>query len=184
MNSEVSNNERDPFGLASLAQPQASGDSWPQIEAALKRQKQLKRFRWMASAATVALALGIFWQLPLSESGLQKNKPAQALAESTLPTQSAEPQQDDEPANLAALINLSQQLERNLQLIRGEVAVMPEQALIYQVELEDLVAQVDEAINQNPESLELWSQRVNLLLDLNQIYKVQLRRDYSHVASL
>ena len=61
---------------------------------------------------------------------------------------------------------------------------MPEQALIYQVELQDLVAQVDEAINQNPQSRELWSQRVNLLLDLNQIYGAQLRREYDQLASL
>jgi hypothetical protein len=82
------------------------------------------------------------------------------------------------------LINLSQQLERNLRLIRSEVTAIPEQTLIYQVELQDLVAQLDEAINQDPESRELWSQRVNLLLDLNQIYRAQLRRDYSDVASL
>jgi hypothetical protein len=61
---------------------------------------------------------------------------------------------------------------------------MPTDSLVYQVELEDLIAQVDEELSVNPESLELWSHRVNLLLDLSRIYENQLRRDYHRMASL
>jgi hypothetical protein len=32
--------------------------------------------------------------------------------------------------------------------------------------------------------LELWNQRVNLLLDLSRLYENQLRRDYHRMASL
>ena len=87
-------------------------------------------------------------------------------------------------SSIDSLVNLSQRLERNLRVIRREVDVMSGQALIYQVELEDLVAQLDEAINWQPESKALWAQRVNLLQDLNQLYQQQLRRDVSQIASL
>jgi hypothetical protein len=56
--------------------------------------------------------------------------------------------------------------------------------LIYQVELEDMVAQVDEELSMNPDSTELWNQRVNLMLDLSRLYQNQLRRDYRRMASL
>jgi len=39
-------------------------------------------------------------------------------------------------------------------------------------------------LSMRPDSLELWSQRVNLLLDLSQLYQNQLRRDYQRMASL
>jgi hypothetical protein len=61
---------------------------------------------------------------------------------------------------------------------------MPAEMVVYQVELEDLVAQVDAAISQQPDSSELWQQRVSLLLDLNQIYGAGLRREEPYVASL
>ena len=61
---------------------------------------------------------------------------------------------------------------------------MPTDALVYQIELEDLVAQVDDELSMRPDSLELWSQRVNLLLDLATLYQNQLRRDYHAMASL
>jgi hypothetical protein len=61
---------------------------------------------------------------------------------------------------------------------------MPTDALIYQVELEDMVAQIDEELSLNPESLKLWSHRINLLLDLDQLFQNQLRRDYQQMASL
>ena len=178
------NAERDPFGLTNMAQPQAPANRWPQIESALRQQKSAQRLRWLASAAAVTLAIGVFWQLPPDRGVSEYPGTEPVFSHTARPMESADAQANKDQDSLASLIKLSQQLERNLRLVRNEVAVMPEQALIYQVELEDLVAQVDEAINQNPESRELWSQRVNLLLDLNQIYRVQLRRDYSNVASL
>ena len=183
------NSERDPFGLSGLAQPQPPADGWPAVEAVLRRQNTNRRFRWLAAAAVVTIAVGIYWQLPQQQAGDPSPSPGSSLADvsarqATDLAREAEDHLARDAASLASLVKLSQQLERNLRLIRNEVSVMPEQALIYQVELQDLVAQVDEAINQSPQSRELWSQRVNLLLDLNQLYRVQLRRDYSHVASL
>jgi len=58
------------------------------------------------------------------------------------------------------------------------------ESLVYQVELEDLIAQVDEELSANPDSAELWSRRVNLMLDLSGLYQNKLRRDYSRMASL
>jgi hypothetical protein len=68
--------------------------------------------------------------------------------------------------------------------MRANVGVMPAEMVVYQVELEDLVAQVDGAISLKPDSSELWRQRVNLLMDLNQVYGAGLRREYQQVASL
>ena len=48
----------------------------------------------------------------------------------------------------------------------------------------DLVAQVDSELSVAPDSADLWSQRVNLLLDLSQLYENSLRRDYYRMASL
>ena len=48
----------------------------------------------------------------------------------------------------------------------------------------DLVAQVDEELSNRPDSLNLWSQRINLLMDLQNLYENRLRREYRQVASL
>lgn len=164
---------RDPFGLAELPQAIPATDAWPNIRAALLRRQRARRVAvWLASAAVVTLAAGIWWQAP----GMP-TPPGPAIA---TPAQVSSSQSD----NLEALVSLSQRLERNLRLMRAEVGAVPAQLLIYQVELEDRVSQIDEAINQRPESRELWSQRVNLLLDLNQLTQQQLRRDYRQIASL
>ncbi len=88
------------------------------------------------------------------------------------------------PENLQSLQRLSGRLEQNLNYLRTGIGAMPAEMVVYQVELEDLVAQVDAAISQQPESSELWQQRVNLLMDLNEIYGVGLRREEPYVASL
>jgi len=85
---------------------------------------------------------------------------------------------------LDSLIALSQQMENRVRTFRTEVGGMPTDSLIYQVELEDLVAQVDFELSVQPDSIDLWSQRVNLLLDLSRLYQNQLRRDYHRMASL
>jgi hypothetical protein len=180
------NTERDPFGLSSLNAPEPPGDAWPSVEAALKAE----RSRWsirpgLAAAAALTLALSIYFYLPppgqpgitnpMQDPVVQTEAASDAAAQST-----PSPGQDD----LVSMIRLSQQLEKNVRQARSELGMMPAQALVYQVELEDLVAQMDYALNQDPDSLDLWSQRVSLLLDLNELYRQQLRRDYSHVASL
>jgi hypothetical protein len=64
------------------------------------------------------------------------------------------------------------------------MGVLNSDALVYQVELQDLIVQVDEELSMNPGSRELWGQRVNLLLDVTQLYESSLRRDYQQMASL
>jgi hypothetical protein len=177
---------RDPFRLAALAPHAPTSDAWPHIEAALRRQRLIRRTTaGLASAAAVCLAIGLYWQLPRLQPGGELSQPlaAQAPATGTVAVNAAADgaAADD---NLAALVSLAQQLERNLRALRAGTGVMPAQFLVYQVELEDLVSQVDEAINLQPESRELWSQRVNLLLDLNQLQRQQLRREYGEIASL
>ena len=61
---------------------------------------------------------------------------------------------------------------------------MPAASAVYVAELEDLVAQVDNELSFTPGSVNLWGQRVNLLLDLAQIYQSQWERYYGRMASL
>ena len=172
----------DPFRLAGLPQLEPATDAWPQIEEALRRQKTMPRtWTWLAaSAAALALATGLYWQLPGAQPVDGLVLPVAGETQGTGATDSTAQSSN----NLEALVSLSQRLERNLRAMRTETGVIPAQSLVYQVELEDLVSQVDEAINLNPDSRELWTQRVNLLLDLNQLQRQQLRREYSQVASL
>jgi len=182
------NSARDPLGLSSLAQPQPPADGWPLIEAALLRRRAARKQVSWATAAAVLVAVGMYFQLQPERRSAAPEKPLVQQATVQQPrVQSAMsplPSAATGGNSLATLVGLSQDLESSLNRARSRVAVLPTQSLVYQVELEDLVVQVDEAINQKPDSLELWSQRVNLLLDLNQIYRKELRRDYSNVASL
>jgi len=157
--------ERDPLNLSSLPSVAPPDDGWPHIRAALeKRQRRQRWTRYSGSvlglAAALMLAVGLFIQQPVTEDAVA---PPQALE---------------------SLISLSQQLESRIRTYRSEVGDLPTEALVYQVELEDLVAQVDEALSMNPDSTELWSQRINLMLDLSKLYQNQLRRDYSRMASI
>lgn len=185
--------EQDPLNLRSLPLVEPPGDDWPVIEAALLsrcRQRRARRLAMgtLAAAATIALAIGLTVNAPFSGTG--SDSPP-AAAEQMAQTEAAStPRQEDfaagnrEGPTLDSLIALSQQLETRIRSLRSEAGGLPTQLLIYQVELEDLVAQVDDELSMNPESLRLWSQRVNLLLDLNQLYQNQLRRDYHRMASL
>jgi hypothetical protein len=168
----VMHRESDPLNLRSLPLVSPPEDGWPVIQAALVRQNKRRRVGRMATAAlavaaTVTLAVGLFLQSP---------PPVPAPA----PLTTAQ----TETNTVESLSALSQQLETRLRTVRDELGGMPTDALIYQVELEDMVAQVDEELSMNPESLELWSYRINLLLDLEQLYQNRLRRDYHRMASL
>lgn len=158
--------ERDPLNLGSLPMASPPADGWPQIRAELeKTQKRKRQLRYsgsaLALAAMLVIAVGVFI-----------HQPAPVQAPATV------------PQTLDALVSLSRQLENRVRSFRAEVGGMPTDALVYQVELEDLVAQVDDQLSMNPDSLDLWSHRVNLLLDLSQLYEKQLRRDYRRMASL
>lgn len=157
--------ERDPLNLGSLPAVAPPADGWPAIRAELDQQRKRRRLTGYAAsalavAATVMLAVGLFVQQPAIE-----------------PLEAA-------PQALDSLVSLSQQLENRVRTYRSEIGRMPTDTLVYQVELEDLIVQVDEQLSMNPDSPELWGQRVNLLLDLSRLYQNQLRRDYRHMASL
>lgn len=164
--------ERDPLNLGSLPAVAPPADGWAAIKAELEKQRQ--RRRWggyaggaLAVAAVLMLAVGLSIHQPAPTPG------------ATVTTAAVTP-----PQTLDSLISLSQQLESRIRDYRSDVGGMPTDSLVYQVELEDLVAQVDEELSMNPDSTELWSQRVNLLLDISRLYQNQLRRDYYRMASL
>jgi len=184
---------RDPFGLSALPELQPPADNWNAIAAQLQQERS-RRTRWisgLAVAASVTLAVGMVVLLPQSgneplTSGETVSADTSASREQGLiPNQhTVDPVESNAADNLVALQELSQRLEQNLSYLRSGVGAMPAEMVVYQVELEDLVAQVDAAISQRPDSGELWQQRVNLLLDLNQIYGEGLRREDPYVASL
>ena len=177
--------ERDPLNLGSLPLVSSQADEWPMIEAALRRQKSRKRIvalagSTLAIAATVILAVGVFVYRPYGNPAVSPGSEQLQTTQVEMPASSDAPQTN----TLDSLISLSQQLESNLQKIRSQAGVMPTASIVYQVELEDLVAQVDEELSRRPGSVDLWSQRINLMLDLSQLYQNQLRRDYHRMASL
>ncbi|HET6565102.1 MAG TPA: hypothetical protein VFG52_06770, partial [Xanthomonadales bacterium] len=157
---------RDPFGLASLPELQPPQDGWAAVAAGVQQQQRRRR-QWLsglAVAATVTLVAGIVSILP--QTGEAPVATENMLATDTVggalpPTiegvagESAPTIQGQGPDNLAALQKLSQRLEQNLRYLRSGVGAMPAEMVVYQVELEDLVAQVDDAISLQPESSEL-----------------------------
>jgi hypothetical protein len=182
----------DPLNLQSLPLVDPPDDAWPAIEAALlrrdSRQKRARRVGGaLAAVATVTLAVGLFFEGPL-RSPAPEVQPATNPGAATLArTEGRAVDATTEPtadSQLSSLITLSQQLEERLRTMRQQVGDMPSGALVYQVELEDLVVQVDDALSINPDSMPLWSQRVDLLADLNMLYEDRLRREYRQVASL
>jgi hypothetical protein len=86
--------------------------------------------------------------------------------------------------NINALIGLSQNMESQVKRLREETTSMPAESAIYVAELEDLIAQVDNELSLTPDSIDLWGQRVNLMLDLARIYQQQWEIDYGRMASL
>jgi len=177
--------ERDPLNLRSLPLVSPPSDDWPAIEAALRERHGRRRLLKiaggaLAAAASVTLAVSLILIRPAALPGRDAGMVQEPIAQADKATAADAGSRN----NVETLIALSQRLETSLRHIRSEVGVMPTSSLIYQVELEDLVAQVDEELSMRPASTELWSQRVNLLLDLSQLYRNELRRDYHQMASL
>ena len=177
--------ERDPLKLGSLPLISPPDDDWLIIEGVLGKQNRRRRMVALAGgalaiAASVILAIGVFTSLP---SGVPSGEPDLTPLQIS---QAENPASNDvyPDDTLHALIALSQQLESNLRKIRSRSGVMPASSVVFQVELEDLVAQVDEELSMNPDSINLWSQRINLMLDLSQLYQNELRREYHRMASL
>ena len=174
--------QEDPLNLQSLPLVSPPRDGWPTVEAALRgdaRRRSVWRYATgaLAAAATVTLAVGLYWQEP-SDAGVGAADVAQA--------EGPESQVSRAPASrtLDSMVALSQQLETRLRGIRAETGSLPSSDVVYQVELEDLVAQVDEELSRQPDSLALWNQRVSLLMDLERLYENSLRREYHRIASL
>ncbi|MGK2926138.1 MAG: hypothetical protein ACSLE2_11000 [Lysobacterales bacterium] len=189
--------QEDPLNLQSLPLVSPPRDGWPAVEAALSgdtRRRTVWRYAAgaLGVAATVTLAVGLYWQ----ESGTVGAGAADvAQVTGPVPTVPAgerlvadEFQSPARPApaagTLDSMIALSQQLEGRLRGIRAEAGSLRSSAVVYQVELEDLVAQVDEELSRQPDSLPLWNQRVSLLMDLERLYENSLRREYHRIASL
>jgi len=189
MMNQARQRQEDPLNLRSLPLVTPAGDDWPAIESALIAGSRRRSWKYamgaVAAAATVALALGVVLKSPLSDTaGYLPQLSQDPVQGATLAPAEVAQAPAAEPDTLGSLINLSQQLESRLRAYRSGVGDMPAGALMYQVELEDLVVQVDEELSMSPDSLELWSQRVNLLLDLSKLYENRLRRDYQRMASL
>jgi len=180
--------QQDPLNLQSLPLVAPTSDLWPGIETELRRAGRRRAIARgagaaLAIAAALVLAVGMVLRPPSGGPAAQPVRPAAtqqqltpALAESASPKATA--------VSLDDLITLSQGLERRLRLIRAEVGDLPAQAVVYQIELEDLVVQVDEELSRSPESVPLWTQRVDLLMDLERLYQSGLRREYRQMASL
>lgn len=177
--------ERDPLSLGSLPLLTPPSDDWPMIQAALERQNRHRRLftragSALAIAATVILVVGVFVYRPYGIA------PGTAGPKQPAGTQVQNPASSNavQASSLDSLIAMSQEMESNLRKIRSQIGVMPTSSVMYQVELEDLVAQVDEELSMHPDSIDLWSQRINLMLDLAQLYQNELRREYYRMASL
>lgn len=175
-------NTSDPLGLRDLEAIEPGYDGWAQIESALQTHQDKKRNwqragSWLAVAASLVLVISI--TLRNTENDIPTSPPATGLATPATKFASV-PVQD----NVNALIGLSQSMELQVKRLREETSSMPAKSAIYIAELEDLIAQVDNQLSLTPDSIDLWGQRVNLMLDLALIYQQQWQIDYGHMASL
>lgn len=178
----------DPLNLRSLPLVAPPEDGWSAIESELldgHKRRTLARVGGgaLAAAAAVTLAFGLY----LGQHDRSATEPDPIpTGQPALAANAADPVTGAPPAEpeLNDLIAMSQRLEGGLRAYRSRYGDLPAGALVYQVELEDLIAQVDEQLSMNPDSPALWSQRVNLMLDLSTLYENSLRREYHQIASL
>ncbi len=175
-------NTSDPLGLRDLEAIEPGYDGWAQIESAVQTHQDKKRNwqragSWLAVAASLVLVISI--TLRNIENDITTGPLSTELA--TTATNLASVQVQD---NVNALIGLSQSMELQVKRLREETSSMPAESAIYVAELEDLIAQVDNELSLTPDSIDLWGQRVNLMLDLAQIYQQQWQIDYGRMASL
>ena len=181
---EWNTQEHDPLGLGNLPLLTPDEDGWPAIEQALQEQRQVRHRRrvasgWLAVAASLVLVVSLATRL----SGPGPTDAGQPLAEQSA-TQTPAVSSADSEDPVESLIAMSQILENQLRGLREDNVSMPAESAVYVAELQDLVAQVDSELSISPDSINLWGQRVNLLLDLAQIYQHQWERDYGRMASL
>ncbi len=173
----------DPLGLRDLPLLTPDGDCWAEVRAQLETDRAATRRsatgRWLALAACLVIVAGLVtWNV--NDTAPQPAQPRVAME----PTPSEEQNAVAEPAGVEDLIAMSQVLEQRLRILRDNTASMPAESAAYVAELEDLVARVDSQIGYQPESMDLWGQRVNLLLDLEYLFQHQFEREYGRMASL
>jgi hypothetical protein len=174
-------NTSDPLGLSDLEAIEPGYDGWDRIESVLQANQTKRNWQraggWLAVAASLVLVIS----LVLNNTGISTpgKPPVKELATSAVNSASV-PVED----NINALIGLSQNMEDQVKKLRQETNSMPAESAIYVAELEDLIAQVDNELSLTPGSIDLWGQRVNLMLDLAQIYQQQWEIDYGRMASL
>ncbi len=173
---------QDPLGLRELPEPQPEDgrleQDWQAVSAALDARAKNRRRAWagaLATAASIALVVAVL--------GLQRTAETGPAADTPM---TAEMQTGDAITATGAeqLMAMSQDAERQLRQLRARVGSMPSEAVVYQVELQDLIGQVDDALSLSPDSTDLWGQRLSLQFDLMRLYSSQLRRNYVRVASL
>jgi hypothetical protein len=175
-------NTDDPLGLGDLETIEPDYDGWTGIETALRAHQDSKRnwqraSGWLAVAASLVLVISI--TLRIGDDNSANGLPSPGSA-----TQTINPASVTVQDNINALIGLSQNMEKQVKKLRLETSSMPAESAVYVAELEDLIAQVDSELSFKPDSTDLWGQRVNLMLDLAQIYQQQWQIDYGRMASL
>ncbi|MGB7452607.1 MAG: hypothetical protein WBM36_10825 [Lysobacterales bacterium] len=171
----------DPLGLRELDMVEPGYDGWSQIESALETHKTGKR-RWQRHGAWLAVAASLV--LVISVAVFNTQRTSIELSSPEFATPVVNPASVTMKDNINALIGLSQSMEEPVTQLRMETGSMPAESAIYVAELEDLIAQVDSGLSVTPDSIDLWGQRVNLMLDLAQIYQQQWEIDYGRMASL
>lgn len=183
------NDSTDPLRLRKLPEPLPEpgrvDHDWAVVLAALQARKTRRRQAWMgglAAAASVALVVALLALTGREPAATDMSPqtveaPAVGAPESGTAPPAAQPSTDK-------LIAMSQDMEQQLRFLREQVSSMPSEVVAYQVELQDLIGQVDDALSLAPDSKELWSQRLGLQMDLAKLYRSQLRRDHDRLASL
>jgi hypothetical protein len=172
--------EPDPLGLRNLDVIEPGYDGWTEIQSALETQRKWnmqKSAGWLAAAASLVLVISVVLFNTQNNTTVTPGSHRFATSE----TNPASIEMND---NINALIGMSQVMEEQVMSLRQEAISMPAESAIYVAELEDLIAQVDNELSLTPDSIDLWGHRVNLLLDLAQIYQQQLEIDYGRMASL
>jgi len=171
-------NTSDPLGLRELEAIEPGYDGWGEIESALTAHQDSKR-NWRRAGGWLAVAASLVLVVSITLRNTEDQIPPAELA--TPATNFASVSVQD---NVNALIGLSQKMEEQVKNLRQETGSMPAESAIYVAELEDLIARVDNELSLTPDSIDLWGQRVNLMLDLAGIYQQQWQIDYGRMASL
>jgi hypothetical protein len=169
----------DPLGLRELLPLDPPSDGWEEIQAALERDANNPRHgRWRMTLVATAACL-----LVIAGVVLRTESPRPVPAGAKVATNETHAASIEQAETLNELIVMSQSLEQKLRRLRSGSGPIPATSAVYVAELEDLVAQVDNQISAEPDSINLWGQRVNLLLDLAQLYQQQWEQEYGRMAS-